>query len=147
MTITMDPTSIAATRLEHMEQAWNRADGAAFGEVFADETDFVDIWGTHHQGDGAAIGHGHQMIFDSVYAGSTVCYQLEAARVVAPGCIVALANATLKAPSGPLQGVNHSRFTVIITEQGDRWAVTAFQNTLVREHRLDRQIRRSTARS
>ena len=132
MTITLDPTTIAATHLEHMERAWNGADGASFGEVFADETDFVDIWGTHHQGDGAAIGHGHQVIFDSIYAGSTVRYQLDFARIVAPGCIVALADATLDAPSGPLQGVNHSRFTVVIIDQGHRWAVTAFQNTLVR---------------
>ena len=71
------------------------------------------------------------MIFDSVYAGSSVRYQLDVARVIAPGCILAVATSTLDAPSGPLQGINRSRIMAIVTEQDDRWAVTAFQNTLV----------------
>ena len=75
---------------------------------------------------------GHQAIFDTIYAGSTVAYRLDVARVVAPGCIVAVATSTLDAPSGPLEGTNHSRMTAVVTEQDDRWAVTAFQNTLVR---------------
>jgi uncharacterized protein (TIGR02246 family) len=129
--MTPDATAIAVARLEQMEQAWNRADGAAFGAAFADETDFVDIRGAHHRGDGAAIGHGHQAIFDAVYTGSTVRYQLDLARVIAPGCILAVSTSTLDAPTGPRRGINHSRMTAIITDQRDRWAVAAFQNTLV----------------
>ena len=91
-TTTVDPSAIVAATVAHMEQAWNAADGAAFGEVFADDSDFVDIRGTHHRGV-ADIAHGHQAIFDSIYAGSTVRYELEGARQVAPGCIVALATA------------------------------------------------------
>jgi uncharacterized protein (TIGR02246 family) len=132
MTTTVDttPAAIAAALLDQLEQAWNRADGAAFGAAFAEDADFVDIRGDHHQGR-AAIGHGHQAIFDSVYAGSTVRYELDAAREVAPGCIVAVGSATLDAPGGPLQGIHRSRSTLTITEQGDRWAVAAFHNTLV----------------
>ncbi len=130
---TLDPTAIAAAQFEQLERAWNRSDGAAFGAAFADDTDFVNIRGAHHRGDAAVIGDGHQAIFDSIYAGSTVGYELDIARVVAPGCIVAVATSTLNAPSGPLRGVNHSRITAIITDQGGRWAITAFQNTLVRQ--------------
>jgi uncharacterized protein (TIGR02246 family) len=127
---TVDPTAIATTRLEQLERAWNQADGAAFGEAFSPDTDFVDIRGGHHRGD-AAVGQGHQALFDSVYAGSTIRYELEAARVVAPGCVVAVAAATLNAPSGPMEGVNRSRLTVAITEHDGRWSLTALQNTLV----------------
>lgn len=109
---TLDPTTIATTQLEQMERAWNHADGPAFGDV-ADDTDFVDIRRTHHRGDGAAIGHGHQRLFDSIYAGSTVRYQLDVARTLKPGCIVAVATSTLDAPSGPLQGINRSRITAV----------------------------------
>ena len=130
---TLDPTVVAAATFEQLERAWNRSDGAAFGAAFADDTDFVNVRGAHHRGDAAVIGHGHQAIFDSIYAGSTVGYELDIARVVAPGCIVAVATSTLNAPSGPLRGVNHSRITAIITDQGGRWAITAFQNTLVRQ--------------
>ena len=132
MTTTVDTTTaaIATAALEQLERAWNQADGAAFGAAFAEDADFVDIRGDHHQGR-AAIAHGHQAIFDSIYAGSTVRYELDAAREVVPGCIVAVGSATLDAPGGPLQGIHHSRSTLAITEQGDRWAVAAFHNTLV----------------
>jgi uncharacterized protein (TIGR02246 family) len=125
-------TTLAATIVEKLEQAWNAADGAAFGTQFADESDFVNVRGEHHRG-ATAIARGHQGIFDTIYAGSTVGYELDVARVVSPGCIVAVATSTLDAPSGPLRGVNHSRITAIITEQGGRWAIAAFQNTLVRQ--------------
>ncbi len=129
---TTDATSIATPLLAQMEQAWNEADGTAFGTVFTDDASFVDIRGTHHRGR-VAIAHGHQAILDSIYAGSTVRYQLEEARVVTAGCVVGVAAATLDCPSGPLQGVNHSRLTVVATEQDQRWVVAAFHNTLVRD--------------
>jgi uncharacterized protein (TIGR02246 family) len=127
-----NPTTIAAQNFEQMQKAWNRADGQAFGAVFADDSDFVDIRGEHHRGNGA-IGEGHQAIFDSIYAGSKVCYQVDVVRTVVPGCILAVASATLDAPSGPLQGRNQSRITAVIADQGDRWAVTSFHNTIVRD--------------
>jgi uncharacterized protein (TIGR02246 family) len=128
-----DPTSLVAELFEHLEKAWNRADGAAFGAVFADEADFVDIRGTHHRGSRDVIGHGHQMLFDSIYAGSTVHYQPDVARPVAPGAVIAIATSTLDAPSGPLQGRNHSRISATIVETGDGWKITAFHNTLLRD--------------
>jgi uncharacterized protein (TIGR02246 family) len=129
---TIDPTTVAALQIDQLERAWNQADGAAFGSVFAEDADFVDIRGTHHQG-AAAIGHGHQAIFDTIYAGSTVRFELDRVRLVAPGCIVAVVASTLDAPTGPLAGVNNARVTMLLTEQGGRWKVTAFHNTLVRE--------------
>ena len=132
MTTTLDATTIAAPLLAWMEQAWNEADGAAFGRVFTHDCDFVDIRGAHHRGE-AAVAHGHQAIFDSIYAGSTVRYELETARVVAPGCIVAVAAATLNVPSGPMPGISQAKITTVITERDGRWTVAAFQNTLVQQ--------------
>jgi len=128
---TVDPTAVATACFEHMERAWNAADGAASGEVFAEATEFVNIRGEHFRGDGAMIGQAHQMIFDTIYVGSTMRYQVDVARVVAPGCIVAVVTSTLDAPSGPLQGVNQSRITAVMTEEGGEWSIVAFQNTLV----------------
>ena len=51
-------TALAATFLEKLEQAWNAADGAAFGALFADESDFVNVRGERRRG--SAIGRGHQ---------------------------------------------------------------------------------------
>jgi uncharacterized protein (TIGR02246 family) len=126
--------AIATTILDQLEQAWNAADGAAFGAPFADESDFVNVRGEHHRGDGAYIGRAHQGIFDTIYAGSTVRFRLDVARPVAGG-ILAIATSTLDAPSGPLQGIHTARFTMVIVEQGDDWVITAFHNTLVAEGR------------
>ena len=127
-----DPATIAATLFQQAEQAWNAADGAAFGALFTEESDFVNIRGEHHRGS-VAIARGHQGLFDTIYAGSRVRYEPELARSVAPGTIVALAAATLEVPAGPLQGVLNARMTVVITEQDGRWLITAFHNTLVAE--------------
>ena len=125
--------AVATTILEQLEQAWNAGDGAAFGAPFADESDFVNVRGEHHRG-ADNIAHGHQAIFDSIYAGSTVRFRLDIARPVA-GTILAVASSTLDAPSGPLKGIHNARFTMVIAEQGDDWRVTAFHNTLVAEGR------------
>ena len=125
-------TALASSFLEKLEQAWNAADGAAFGALFADESDFVNVRGEHHRG-ATAIARGHQGIFDTIYAGSTVRYRLDLARAVGPGTVMAVASATLDVPGGPLKGIHNSRFTMLIVEQGDDWRVAAFHNTFVAE--------------
>ena len=64
--------------LSRLESAWNTADGAAFAEPFTTDADFVNIRCEFHHSK-AAIGAGHQAIFDSVYKGCTVRYELEQA--------------------------------------------------------------------
>ena len=94
--------------------------------------DFVDVRGIHHRG-AVAVGEGHQAIFDSIYAGSTVRYEVEDARCLTADIVLAVVGATLDAPTGPLQGTNHSRISAVITAGGGRWAITGFHNTLVRD--------------
>ena len=126
-----EPGEVAASIFDHLEHAWNQHDGAAFGSVFADETDFVDIRGEHHHGDATMIDLGHQALFDSIYAGSTVRYRVERARRLEGGFIVAIAASTLDAPHGPLKGRHESRMTAVLVADARRWRITAFQNTLV----------------
>ena len=130
----IDAAAAVAPIFQQLEDAWNAADGAAFGAAFTGDADFVNIRGEHHRG-AVAIGHGHQAIFDSIYKGSTVEYRPESARRVAPGVIVALAGATLEVPAGPLAGVREARMTVVIVEQDGRRLLSAFHNTLVAEDR------------
>ena len=125
-----NPIELAGRLFAHLEKAWNAGDGAAFGEPFADETDFVDIRGVHHRGDGHQVGQDHQGILDSIYRGSTVQYTVTSAREVAPGCVLAHASATLESPTGPLQGTRSSTITAVILDT-DGGRITAFHNTLV----------------
>jgi uncharacterized protein (TIGR02246 family) len=128
--ITTDTTISVAAVVEQMEQAWNRADGAGFAAVFTDDADFVNIRGEHIEGR-VAISHGHQGIFDTIYAGSTNRLQLGRVRQIAPETILAVVSSTLDAPTGPLRGVHQACFTMTLVEHDDRWEVAAFHNTLV----------------
>lgn len=129
--MTSNPSELASLLFARLESAWNASDGAAFGEAFSDESDFVDIRGSHHKGGGNEVGQDHQMIFDSIYKGSVVRYRVTDARELAPGCVLAHAAATLDAPSGPLQGTHSSCITAVIVGDGADARITAFHNTLV----------------
>ena len=125
------PLALATTFLE-LEQAWNAADGAAFGARFADESDFVNVRGEHHRG-ATAIARGHQRIFDTIYASGTVRYRLDLARY-SPQDNPGRRERDLDVPGGPLKGLHNSRFTMLIVEQGDGWRIAA-PNTLLAEGR------------
>ena len=129
ITTTTNTTTAAAELVNKLAVAWNDADGAAFGEAFTEDADFIDIRGDHHRGR-TVIAAGHQAILDTIYSGSTVDYQVEAVRQLSDEVAVAVVAATLDAPTGPLTGTSASRITAVLKLDGGRWSVSAFQNTL-----------------
>lgn len=126
--ITQDDT-VATSFLAALETAWNGGDGAAFGAPFAQDATFVDIRGDLHRGR-AAIAGGHQGILDSIYKGSTVAYELESSRAVAPGVVVLHTRSTLDAPAGPLAGRHQATGTAVLIADGGEWRAQSFHNTL-----------------
>ena len=127
-----NPVLIAQDIFGHLQDAWNAADGSAFGRPFGPEADFIDIRGEHHRAAGPeAIGTGHQAIFDSIYAGSTISYSVDAARPLGPDHLLVHATSTLEAPVGPLAGTNHSRISAVLARNGESWQISALHNTLV----------------
>jgi len=121
---------VAAGLIGRLERAWNAADGRAFGEPFAPDADFVDIRGEHHRGR-EAIAAGHQAIFDSIYEGSKVEYELTGAREISEGVILAHATGVLGVPSGPLAGKHGAVQTLVLVRGDAGWEVAAFHNTPV----------------
>ena len=125
------------------EAAWNAGDGAAWAASFAEDADFVDILGDHHQGR-ASIEAGHRHIFATIYQGSRVEYRVERLRVVRPDVAIAFLHARLwsrlavavddprrEAHVGSTVSENRSRPTMVLAKAGDRWQIVAFQNTRV----------------
>jgi uncharacterized protein (TIGR02246 family) len=113
-----------------LEQAWNAADGAAFARPFAEDADFVNIRGEHHR-TRDAIAKGHQAIFNSIYKGSVVRFQLARVRTLAPGVLLAHVRSTLKAPTGPLAGEYGALFSMVLVQDQGNWRIAAFHNTLM----------------
>ena len=126
----MDPKSIAEKVIQRLEDAWNAADGAAFAAPFAPDADFVNIRGELHTGR-EAIAAGHQGIFDTIYAGSTLRYRVLQARELDDRAILAHVGAVLSAPTGPLAGETSSLASVVLVGDGDEHRIAAFHNTVV----------------
>ena len=125
----LDPTTTAQSLIKRMEDAWNAADGAAFGAPFAADADFVTIRGELHSGE--AIAAGHQQIFDTIYAGSTVRYTVLDARELDDRVILAHVRGRLSVPAGPMAGEAEAVASVVLVREGDDHRIAAYHNTLV----------------
>ena len=117
--------------LKQLADAWNAADGQAFGAPFAEDAEFVNIRGEHHTGR-RSISMGHQAIFDSIYKDSVLKYEAVVAKQLSDDILYVLGHSTLKAPTGPLAGEHESHLSVVLSRQGGSdWQIAAFHNTLV----------------
>ncbi len=125
-----DRERIVSDMVGELEKAWNAADGPGFARAFAEDADFVNIRGEHFR-TREAIAKGHHAIFNTIYAGSVVRYQVSSVRAIAPAVLVAHARATLNAPIGPLAGEHRSLFTLVLVQDQNAWSIAAFHNTLV----------------
>jgi uncharacterized protein (TIGR02246 family) len=127
---TPDLTAMAQGILDRLEAAWNGADGAAYGEPFTADADFVAIRGDLHHGR-EAIAHGHKFIFDNVYTGSTSRFEVLQARPLDDRVVLVHARMTVDSPAGPLPGEHESTATVVLVENDGAYEIAAFHNTLV----------------
>jgi uncharacterized protein (TIGR02246 family) len=134
MTTVASNTTVPAPSIEAtftgLAAAWNRADSTAFGALFTDDADFIEIRGGHHRGRDA-IAAGHQGLWSTIYRGSTVEYRVESVRVLDCGYLVGIVGATMHAPSGPLAGTNHSRISAVLAVGDGSARIVSFHNTLV----------------
>jgi uncharacterized protein (TIGR02246 family) len=128
----MSVVAAAQAVMERLGHAWNSADGIGFGEPFSPGADFVAIRGDLHTGRDA-IAAGHQQILGTIYAGSTIRYQVLQARQLDDRVVLAHVRATLSAPGGPTVGEQASTITAVLLKNDDGWEITAFHNTLISE--------------
>lgn len=128
--MTDDPRQVGEAILRQLEEAWNGADGAAFAAPFTEDADFVAIRGDHHR-TREAIAHGHQAIFDTLYRGSRVRYELTQARRLTDDVILVHSAGSMDVPSGPMAGSHRATTTLVIVRDAGEWKVAAWHNTLV----------------
>jgi len=57
--------------------------------------------------------------------------QLDSARPIAPGVVLAHVKSLLTAPTGPLAGEHNALFSMVLVEDQGAWRIAAFHNTLV----------------
>jgi uncharacterized protein (TIGR02246 family) len=134
--LTPDERGAVEDIVARLEAAWNAMDGVAFGAPFAEDADFVNIRADHFRGR-PAIAAGHTAIFQTIYAGSTNRYTVEAVRQVRPGVALAHVHAGMNAPTGPLAGRHNARFSLLLTKEVSGWEIASFHNTLEPPPRRD----------
>jgi uncharacterized protein (TIGR02246 family) len=127
---TTDVVAVAEAIISRLERAWNSASGVAFSEPFSPDADFVAIRGDLHTGRDS-IAEGHEQILHTIYAGSTVRYQVLQARELDDRVILAHVRCTMRAPSGPFAGEHASTSTVVLVKRDDQYEIAAFHNTLI----------------
>jgi uncharacterized protein (TIGR02246 family) len=113
-----------------LESAWNAGNGEAYASFFAEDADFINIFGHHGKGR-RAIAEAHNRIFQTVYAGSTVRCTVKQARLLTGDTALIHLESHLHVPQGPMAGDLHAVPSAVLVRSRDRWQIAAFHNTLV----------------
>jgi len=125
---------------DSLTAAWNAADGTAFGAVFSEDADFVNIRGEHFVGRDAIV-EGHQRIFDGIYRDSRNVFSVSKTREAGGGVVIALIEAHLHCPQGPMAGDNDAIATAVLRREPAGWRIASFHNTLKQAPRGGRATR------
>jgi len=116
--------------VEQLETAWNKSDSAGFAASFAEDADFIHILGGHFTGR-RSIEQGHRAIFDTIYKGSTVKFEVEKTRLAGSEVAIVFLFSTLKPVTPGLPPQMNARPTLVLQRQDGAWKIVTFQNTLV----------------
>src|SRR5215213_7009347 len=125
---------IAAIRqvLADLAACWNRADGAAYGALFTDDADYIDVTGTRTCG-GAAIGTAHQFLWDRFLKGSILEASDDAdIQLIAPDVAIVIATGAARlAGQAAAQADRQSINTTVLVKRDGVWRIRAFQNSRI----------------
>lgn len=112
--------------LKRSQEAWNRGDGAAYGDCFtADATD-VTFAGTVYHG-AAEIGRAHQALFDSFLKDTRLTIEIvEIRRYGADTAVVVTRGEVAKGTPGKLGKL--ATYTLVRDTDGE-WRIAAVQKT------------------
>ena len=118
--------------LQQIETAWNHYDSISFAAVFAEDANFIHIFGGQLDGR-AAIEAAHRHIFETIYRGSHARFVLRSIRFVRSDVAVVFARAQVKFTEGNEAREIETRPTMIVIKEQGKWHIVAFQNTKISE--------------
>jgi uncharacterized protein (TIGR02246 family) len=115
-----------------LEAAWNASDSRAFAAPFAEDANFIHIFGGQLDGR-SAIEASHRHIFDTIYKGSSATFSVSSVRFVRPDVAIVFLRAQVTLPEGREPREVNARPTLVVVKGDGRWQIVAFQNTRVSE--------------
>jgi len=129
--MTTDEGAIQAI-LQQFETAWNAYDSVSLAALFAEDANFIHIFGGQLDGR-TAIEASHRIIFNTIYKGSHASFTLRSIRFVRPDVAVVFARAHVRFKEDNEVREIETRPTLIVVKQQAKWQIVAFQNTKVSE--------------
>lgn len=129
--MTTDEAAIQ-TILQQIETAWNACDSGSIAALFAEDANFIQIFGGQLDGR-SAIEAAHRVIFDTIYRGSHASFVLRSIRFVRPDVAVVFARAHVKFDENNETRQIETRPTLIVVKEQGKWQIVTFQNTKISE--------------
>jgi uncharacterized protein (TIGR02246 family) len=129
--MTTDEGAIQAI-LQQIEAAWNAYDSVSIAALFAEDANFIQIFGGQLDGR-TAIEAAHRVIFNTIYRGSHARFMLRSIRFVRPDVAVVFARAHVKFKENNETREIETRPTLIVVKEQAKWQIVAFQNTKISE--------------
>lgn len=118
--------------LQGIEAAWNRYDSISFASVFAEDANFIHIFGGQLDGR-VAIEAAHRHIFETIYRGSHASFVLRSIRFLRPDVALVFSHCQVKFQEGNEAREVQTRPTLILVKERSTWQIVAFQNTRISE--------------
>lgn len=120
--------------VKQVEDAWNAHDGKAFAAPFATDADYVVVNGMSLKGR-EAIEKGHTGIFTTIYKDSHNVATVKSVRFLRPDVAVVHVEWNLEFRIGDKTEKGHAINTMVMTKEGGKWSIAAFQNTPIQAER------------
>jgi uncharacterized protein (TIGR02246 family) len=129
--MTTDERAIQAV-VQQLEAAWNAYDSVSFAGAFAEDANFIHIFGGQLDGRDA-IEAAHKVIFNTIYKGSNATFTPRSVRFLRPDVAVAFAQTRVKFKEGDEVRELETRPTLIVVKEQGKWQIVVFQNTKISE--------------
>jgi len=118
--------------LQQLETAWNAYDSVGFAALFAEDANFIHIFGGQLDGR-IPIETAHRVIFNTIYGGSHASFMLRRIRFVRSDVAVAFAHMHVKFKENNETREIETRPTLIVVKEQAKWQIVTFQNTKISE--------------
>lgn len=118
--------------VQQLQDGWNAHDGKAFAAPFASDADYVVVNGMKIKGR-EDIEKGHTGIFTTIYKDSHNVGTIRGVRFLRPDVAVVHVEWNLEFRMGGETKKGHAMNTLVMTKEGGKWSIAAFQNTPIQE--------------
>jgi uncharacterized protein (TIGR02246 family) len=117
--------------LHELESAWNTKDSGRFAAQFAEDANFIQIFGGQLDGR-VAIEASHRHIFETIYRGTQANFVVRSIRFLRPDVAVLFSRATVRTEEGAdARQLVETRPTMVVMKNDGKWQIVAFQNTKI----------------